>query len=965
MSSSSVFRFLRGGSFLLFLLLVLVAPVQAQGPATLTGTVVDARDGAPLIGANVVLRDVETGEVEQGATTDVDGNFEVARVEPGKHVVEIRFIGYKERQITVTLEAGESRDLDVELQLESESLETVVVSASRQREKILDAPASITVLQPEQVRREITTSSVEALRSAPGVDMAQTGVDRREVALRGFNEAYSSSIHVLTDYREASVPALGVNAYSVMPSIPIDLSRVEVVRGPGSALYGPGVDSGVIHFFTKDPFQNPGTAASVSGGSRSFFNTQIRQAGVIGEDVGYKVTAQVSRANEWELNPDNPQDAAEISRYRIYEDPNDPALEDRNFERGDFDGDGDEEAQLRREDLYFKYNVNGMLKYRLGDETSVTLNGGYSSLKSTFQSGVGTIQTNGFGYSYGQLRFERGNFFAQVYRNQNHATDPFVYGSGRATEDEGFQWNGQTQYSFELSSLSTEVVAGADLNLTRPRTDGTVLGRNEGDDSINEYGSYVQTTTDLADPLTLTLAARADYNNVFQNLQLSPRTALVYNVTSDHSVRASYNQAFASPRVNSLFLDVTSQRRGIGGGAELVFQGLGAADGFSFDDFESSQTAQSLLPVGFKQPIPVGDVPIQPIYGTLVGGLAQTPTGQLPAPLNNLSSAEKQQLVAKLQTLVPALQQSTANGQLGIPDDSENGYRSVDGPSPVAPLRQTTTQTFEIGYKGTFADRVRVSVDGYYEQKEDFVGPLRLESPLLYVPNLGADLNSALTPALQQAAQDDAELDALLQNLGLTPSEAAQLFAGIGSNQLGNEPIGVVQPDEQVLPGGGSANQVGALLTYRNFGQVQYWGVDASIEADLTETLTAFTNVSFVSDDFFDNEELGESDESLSLALNAPAFKMKGGFDYGLPAGFSVGTTVHYVDGFPVRSGPYVGDVKSYTLLDVRATYNIPSVPGLNLSLTGKNILDNRHREFVGAPALGRMLMVRLTYTLP
>ena len=975
------------------LLLLLPLPVQAQAP-TLTGTVVDARDGAPLIGATVVLRDANSAEVVTGTTTDPAGTFQIADLSPGSYVLQIRFIGYKERQLPLTLEAGDSRDVTVDLELETESLETVVVSASRQEQKILDAPASISVLEPEQIRREVTTSSVEALRSAPGVDMAQTGVDRREVALRGFNEAFASGLHVLTDYREASVPSLGVNAYSTMPSIPLDINRVEVVRGPGSALYGPGVDNGVIHFFTKGPFQDPGTAVSVAGGSRAFVNVQARQAGVLGDNVGYKVTAQFSRADEWELNPSNEQDASEIERYRIYQDPEDPALSDRNFATGDFDDDGNPEAQLRREDLYFKYNLNGMLKYRFGSGTALTLNGGYSSLKSTFQSGVGTLQTDGFGTSYGQLRLESGDFFAQVYLNQNHSTSgTYVYGSGRSTIDKGLQWNGQAQYSFGLDAINTEVVTGADANLTRPRTEGTVLGRNEDGDAINEYGGYVQTTTSLADPLTLTLAGRADYNNVFKDLQLSPRAALVFSPSPDHSLRASYNQAFSSPSVNSLFLDVPSQRENLQGGRELVFQGLGAADGFSFDTFREDGTVALSLPVpGFfgSTRYSIDALPILPMYGAVASQALRTSNGnvqfttpvasQLPSTLTDQQLSTLARLFGYMgrngnqnsnlaQFFDPGQASNRTNGaRLGVPDDSEDGFRPVDGPVDIDPLEQTTTQTFEAGYKGTIADRIRLSVDGYYERKQDFVGPLRVESPLAYLQQqtVAEDVGTRLGEIF--ATTGDATVQSLLtdlQNSGLPPSQVAQLLGGIVGSGLDDTPAAVVQPDEQVLPGGGTADQVGALLTYRNFGQVEYWGVDASVEVDITDTFTAFGNVSYVSDDFFDNEELDETDTSLSLALNAPAFKTKGGFDYGLPAGFSVGATVHYVDGFPVRSGPYVGDVQSYTLLDVRAAYNVPAVPGLSLTVTGKNVLDNRHREFVGAPPLGRMLMGRLTYELP
>ena len=99
------------------------------------------------------------------------------------------------------------------------------------------------------------------------------------------------------------------------------------------------------------------------------------------------------------------------------------------------------------------------------------------------------------------------------------------------------------------------------------------------------------------------------------------------------------------------------------------------------------------------------------------------------------------------------------------------------------------------------------------------------------------------------------------------------------------------------------------------------------------------------------------------VALNAPAFKLRGGADYdGRPAGFLVGATAHYIDAFPVRTGPYVGTVDSYALLDMRLRSTVPSVPGLSANVTAKNVLGNAHREFVGAPALGRMIIARLAY---
>src|SRR5690606_6241362 len=114
-----------------------------------------------------------------------------------------------------------------------------------------------------------------------------------------------TSAYVLTDYRQGAIASLGVNGYNFMPINSIDLERVEVVRGPGSALYGPGVDAGVIHFISKDPFTYPGTTVSVAGGERSLISAQARHAGVVGERFGYKVVGSYLQAKDWELDPAN------------------------------------------------------------------------------------------------------------------------------------------------------------------------------------------------------------------------------------------------------------------------------------------------------------------------------------------------------------------------------------------------------------------------------------------------------------------------------------------------------------------------------------------------------------------------------------------------------------------------------------------------------------------------------------
>jgi len=99
--------------------------------------------------------------------------------------------------------------------------------------------------------------------------------------------------------------------------------------------------------------------------------------------------------------------------------------------------------------------------------------------------------------------------------------------------------------------------------------------------------------------------------------------------------------------------------------------------------------------------------------------------------------------------------------------------------------------------------------------------------------------------------------------------------------------------------------------------------------------------------------------------LNAPKFKTKFGFRYSRPLGASFNVAGRYIQGFPVLSGPFIGTVDDYFLLDIGAGYDLGKyAAGLRLDFTIQNLFDNDHREFIGAPKIGRMALARLTYSI-
>lgn len=917
------------------MLLLLSTMLFAQN-ATLTGKVTDAETGDILPGANVV---VSSAQIQTGAATKSSGEFTIKNLPPGAYTVTISYIGYETKVLSeVILPQGETKILEIALALTGIETNPISITASRRAEKTLEAPASISVLDARDLIHQVAPSSDAALKNVTGLDFAETGVDRREIVLRGFNNAFSGATYVLTDYRQAAVASLGVNIHSIMPNMSVDLERVEVVLGPGSALYGAGVDAGVIHYISKDPFSSPGTTVSFSGGERTSLAGQFRHAGVAGR-LGYKVTGQWAQANDWELDPNDPLDQEQLR----------DEVRDRNYD-------------------YMKLNFNGLVQYRFNDKVSLTATGGYSTLDATVLSGIGTVQADNFGYSYGQIRLQANRFFAQAYLNRNNAGDSFVYGTGQEVVDKSTLLNLQAQYDFEFWNGKEQLIVGVDYDRTTPDTDGTIYGRNEDRDLISETGLYAQSQTALSSKFDMTLAARADYNNIQEEFQFSPRVAFVYKPTPGHSVRATYNRAFASPGNNSNFLDILA---GQIPGTQIFVRGRGSAFGFTFGRnpnfvplVNSDLVAYSLNPATLGQPQPVG-VPLSGVYNQIYTQLSSIPPSvlktMLPPPYNQLSD---QQIAGLIALLDPTLTQvgGFSRGVLGFlnPTTGQITPSATQDVLDIDPLKQTITQTFELGYKGLIKDRVLIAADAYYMKKKNFVGPLLMETPFALI---GSSFPADLSDAIATGITNNAQLAATLAQLGATPEQIAQLLVGLAQPNLpaAGTPFAIVAPNENA-PQPGQTPEL--MLAYRNFGNIDLWGFDLALQVLVTDRWTFFGNLSVVSDDFFDNEELDEPGTNLSLALNAPTYKSKLGFNYSVPFGISFNAAGRYVKGFPVLSGPYVGDLDNYFLLDIGGGYDLGRyAPGLRFDLLIQNILDNDHREFIGAPKIGRLAMARLSYS--
>ena len=273
--------------------------IAQQG--TIVGRVVDAESGEPLSGVDVELV-VGTNRVQPPVSTGEDGQFRIAGVANGRYSVVFTTIGFETKRVDgVSVQAGEAATTLGNVLLTSIvfRLNPVVVTASRTQEKALDSPSSVYTVESEEIEEQKATTAVDYIRTLPGADVVTTGLAQHNVVARGFNNVFSGALFVLTDNRWASVPSLRFNAYNLIPITNEDIDRIEFVLGPGSALYGPNVDKGVMHIITRSPLDYQGTTASAAGGARGGNDVgdpgglgqfSFRHAGLFSPNVGYKLS---------------------------------------------------------------------------------------------------------------------------------------------------------------------------------------------------------------------------------------------------------------------------------------------------------------------------------------------------------------------------------------------------------------------------------------------------------------------------------------------------------------------------------------------------------------------------------------------------------------------------------------------------------------------------------------------------
>ena len=946
----------------------------------LTGKITDSQTDDPLIGANVVL---SGNGLSTGAATDINGEYYIKDVPLGSYQIKITYIGYSDFNSNLEV-SSDSQTFNAQLSISAIQLDEYIVTASRRREKITDAPAAISLISELKIRNASNPNLGDYFKNIKGVDFTASGLDSYNLSARGFNSSFSSRLLTLTDGRMANVPSLRLIAYNVIPLTSDDVRQIEVVLGPSSALYGPNAHAGVVNIISKRPKESKGTVVGITGGTRNFLKTQVRHAGSIGK-LGYKMSLVQFNANDWEYIENSEKEA----HYRQWlDDAGDGDELDDYFEDGlawwdgwdikvDRDGDGivdttylakDNKVNDRDEDgisdiPHFKINNTRFdirTDYDFSPDHFISLNYGFAQATNINITGIGRYLADDWIYQFFQGRWVYKNWYAQAYLNTSLSGDTRNMRTGGIVTDHSKFFHFQFQHNLDFNFLDTKLIWGGDYQRTMPKTFGTILpdgqpGRNpvsydedgidnDGDGKIdewdellvtNEFGFYSQSQSKLSDHFQLILSGRVDLHS---GQQEDGGIKFLKDPLSGETMEY-FPQI--SPKIGLLYKPNDSQTFRLT--AARAFN-TPSSQGLYLEVLAAQYSVFPVMARGNKD----GYTFTRDASGELM---------MFDVRAGSSSEFRWSNMPTGSALYIPAV--------LGRPGQFVN----AEDYTKIEPVRSEEVWTYEFGYSGFISPKIRASFDLYYSTYSDFVSDLTWVTPV--VLDTSAGFYSVENP--------DPEI------LGFIPTgehsgikDGGDGIPGYYYIEYGSADWGSIIPagwwDKPADQRNGTRldyaygdtlgawwtddvtnfdNPVNLMLTNINYGQVTLWGMDASLYAFLTPQISTDVNFSFLGKTKFWNFLTRSYDP-----INAPKYKINAKMAYNADKGFHGNVGFRYIPEFEWAAGVHYGIIDEYLVFDTMLGYRFAERYDLLLNIN--NINGNVHREIIGGPKLGRHITLKL-----
>lgn len=537
---------------LLALAVFLLSTTLASAQATLTGSVAD-QTGGVLPGSTVSLAGEGERRIE---TTDATGTFTFRNVAPGDYDIVAELSGFATAKVRVSVSAG---NVDVpRMVLATATInDTVVVSATKTDVRLIDAPATMSVIGANVLEAAPAQNYGDLLRSVPGINAIQTSARDVNLTSRAATSTLSNTELVLLDGRSVYLDFFGLVLWDMLPTNMSDIKQIEVVRGPASAVWGANAVSGAVNIITKSPRESVGTNVTISAGG---FSRDAGSTAGKGMGAAYGANATVAQApnSVWSyrisagyFNSDAyPRPVGQIP---LIPDPRTPGA---TVGGGLYPIDGAGSVGSAFSNVGTKQpKFDARVDQEIG-EGRISYTGGVAGSSGIIHTGIGPFNIQPGSYSaYGRMAYSRKALKINAFLNVTDTEAPNLLLPDPLTGK-------PLQLDFLTKSADIEVGDSRAVGQNQVFTFGGNVRRNLFDITIapnvenrTELGAYLQDEI-FFKRLRITAGLRADKFGNLDNTVVSPRFNASFKVAPDRAIRGSVNRAFRSPSAINNYLDL-------------------------------------------------------------------------------------------------------------------------------------------------------------------------------------------------------------------------------------------------------------------------------------------------------------------------------------------------------------------------------------------------------------------------
>ena len=414
--------------------------------------------------------------------------------------------------------------------------EEQVVTASARSSSQAKTPASLTVISEDEIRMSGAATLPEILRRVPGIDVAEMNPSDTNISIRGFNRRVANKVLVLVDGRSVYQDFLGATLWPLLDVAVQDISRIEVIRGPGSALYGANAFAGVVNIITKLGDEAGSARAFLQAGDHGTFQGGVSAGGRSGKLV-YRTTVAYDRADKWT------KDVADgrVDLASQFAQPN-------------------RSREVERADMAATYDF-GNVQIRAG--------GGFDNLALEIVP-LGALRTFGnLGQAgFARLEIDNGNTKLKAFYNALRMTSgPEYWPSGIATinstiRSDVIDVSAQTGVDFKaagqhhLNFGAGYRYKGVSWGYLAPRADGSPYQQHY-------FNVFLQEEWEPTRKLSVILSYRVDRDPLLyakgvtsNGLVQSPRGTILYEVNPEQVLRFTLGSAFRSATFLESYIDL-------------------------------------------------------------------------------------------------------------------------------------------------------------------------------------------------------------------------------------------------------------------------------------------------------------------------------------------------------------------------------------------------------------------------